>query len=227
MKYPGLGPKAKLRNKKKSTKLSMRRKRAEERHDKRGSDSNCTDVEEEADADDEDTVAETPEMEAEEGHCDTPKPPKAKKARVEARRNINDQIAPDYMAPEFDEDPYLTLSEKDDSDFGTDGSLSDQARDTEDEGESQDKASKSPYNSDCPDEESELSETSSDQDSDEIDEIIQNPWMYPPSQPIPYDRVETAEIDPAMEFFRAVVSVKVRHDMSDAGIDDLIKVGQN
>ena len=61
-------------------------------------------------------------------------------------------------------------------------------------------------------------------DNSSGEENQQDPLLYPPSHPIPYNQEDPVPGDRAMEFFRAVTSVKARHEVSDAAIYDLLKV---
>ena len=117
------------------------------------------------------------------------------------------------------------INNKDDSDFGTDGSLTDVAPQTDDEVAFLEESihENSDGESELGEDSSEAVDTSSEE-SDDLDDMVQNPFMYPPSQPIPYDTVRETEQDQDMEFFRAVTALKVRHIISDAAIDDFIKV---
>ena len=220
MKRPGLGPRARAKRQGETKKDYMQRKRAEERFETRGRDGDET----QSENSDLESEPETPDgIQVDlQNQRDTPKPPKAKKKRTKEPRNLQQKMLEEqFMAENFDDDPYLTMSGKDDSDFGTDGSLTDVAVDT-------DVDSQIPViNVNSGESESSLGEEEDDiseEESDDMDDIVQNPLLYPPSQPIPYDRVSQENMDPDLEFFRAVTSVKVRHDVSDAAIDDLIKV---
>ena len=116
------------------------------------------------------------------------------------------------------------MSEKDDSDFGTDASLSDVAPPTDDEARLLNQSSEESVQI-VSDDSQEFPSDEESEESDDLEDLLQNPFLYPPSHPIPYDRVDDTQQDPDMEFFRAVTTVKVRHEVSDAAIDDMIKVG--
>lgn len=66
--------------------------------------------------------------------------------------------------------------------------------------------------------------TGSDADSSSQEEAVENTAFVPPSQPIPYNLKEPVVGDPTMEFYRAITSVKARHEVSDTAIGDLLKV---
>ena len=69
------------------------------------------------------------------------------------------------------------------------------------------------------------SDEDDEQEDDNEEETLENTSLIPPSQPIPFVLPEEQEPeDPEMEFYRAVVSVKARHNVSDAAIDSMLKV---
>ena len=135
MKTPGLGPKAKRLRQSCTKKEWMQRMRAEERFDARGRDGDETQSECGSELESEDEALDTPEMQINpEAERDTPKAPKAKRKRTKAPRNVEQEALQVQLMEENFEDPYFTMSEKDDSDFGTDASLTDAAADSDMEG---------------------------------------------------------------------------------------------
>lgn len=223
MRRPKLGPKEKAGRQKDSKRSWIQRRRAEERFETRGRDSDASEAE-----DDTNSFAnlETPEVVQEEigDVIATPQHSRPKRVRIAGPRNLEEEISNAELMQDMLEDPYNTMSDKDDSEFGTDGSLSDNAHDSDAElvPETRQATSSEESSSQVTSDESDI--VSSSEDTDDIDDTLENPLLYPPSQPIPYDCALEDVDDPKLEFFRAVTSVKVRHDVSDAAIDDLIKV---
>lgn len=218
MRRPSLGPKAKASNQKSSKRSWMQRRRAEERFEARNDGSSSSDEESEVL-----DVLGTPEVVPVETSA-TPQCSRPKRMRTAVPRNLEHDLSAPNFGEDLVEDPYNTMSDKDDSEFGTDVSLSDNARDSDaqvDQGTFPEESHEESSTQESIEDSSE--DDGSSQDSDAIDDTVQNPLLYPPSQPIPYDRVVEGE-DPKIEFFRAVTSIKVRHEVSDAAIDDLIKV---
>ena len=187
----------------------MQKLRAEECFEARGSDSNVTDYANETEGTEDRS---NPEFTAEDRaqHGDTPRPPRAKIRKSRSKRNLERQMVEAQLLQINFHDSDLTMSEKDDSDFGSEASLSDTAAHSEEERGN---------NSACANDSLVATTDGDSQTSDESsDDILQNPLLYPPSQPIRYDQVTDTELDPDMEFFRAVTALKVRHEVSDAVI---------